>query len=106
MDVMIITNGIVSSVSHQKVYGLAELPAHRIQKEIYHDFYGMNCDKASNDDLTKMSYFDETLKKLSGYSATGLTQVSDQRFYVKNNVFSYSYSLPKLICNKLIRSAL
>ena len=75
MDEMIITNGIVYSVSQQKVYGLAELPAHGIQREIYHDFYGMNCEKAPHEDLTKMSYFDDTLKKLSGYSATGLTQV-------------------------------
>jgi hypothetical protein len=75
MDEMIITNGIVYSVSHQKVYGLAELPAHAINREIYHDFYGMNCDKTCDEDLSKMSYFDDTLKKLPGYSATGLTQV-------------------------------
>ena len=75
MDEMIITNGIVYSVSQQKVYGLAELPSHGINREIYHDFYGMDCEKVKSEDLSKMAYFDETLTKLSGHSATGLTQV-------------------------------
>ena len=39
MDEMIITNGIVYSVSQQKVYGLAELACHGIQNQIYQDFY-------------------------------------------------------------------
>ena len=60
-------------VSRQKVYGFAEVPAHAIKREILHDFYGMNCGKTCDEDITKMSYFDD--KKLSGYSATGLTQV-------------------------------
>ena len=75
MDEMIITNGIVYSVSQQKVYGSAELPSHGINREIYHDFYGMDCEKVKSEDLSKMAYFDKTLTKLSGYSATGLTQV-------------------------------
>ena len=70
-----ITNGIVYSVSQQKVYGLAELPSHGIINEIYSDFYGMNSDKPQSEDLSRMTYFDETSKKLSGHSATGLTQV-------------------------------
>lgn len=75
MDEMIITNGIVYSASQQKVYGLAEIPSHGINREIYHAFYGMDCEKVKSEDLSKMTYFDETLSKLSGYSATGLTQV-------------------------------
>lgn len=75
MDEMIITNGIVYSVSQQKVYGLAELPTHGINIEIYSDFYGMNSEKPQSEDLSRMTYFDETSKKLSGHSATGLTQV-------------------------------
>lgn len=82
MDEMIITNGIVYSVSQQKVYGLAELPSHGINREIYHDFYGMDCDGGKSEDLSKMAYFDETLKKLSGHSATGLTQVNYTFFNV------------------------
>lgn len=78
MDEMIITNGIVYSVSQQKVYGLAELPSQGINREIYHDFYGMDCEKTKAEDLSKMSYFDETLTKLSGHSATGLTQVRNR----------------------------
>lgn len=70
-----ITNGIVYSVSQQKVYGLAELPSHGINKEIYHDFYEMSSDKPKSEDLSRMTYFDETSKKLTGHSATGLTQV-------------------------------
>lgn len=98
MDEMIITNGIVYSVSQQKVYGLAELPAHGINREIYHDFYGMNSDKTNEEDLSKMSYFDDTLKKLSGYSATGLTQVSNLRVSMKCKFFfTYlTYLIPAL----------
>ena len=75
MDEMIITNGIIYSVSQQKVYGLAELPSHGIIKEIYHDFYGMSCNEVVGEDMSRMTYFDETSKKLSGHTATGLTQV-------------------------------
>ena len=71
-----ITNGIVYSVSQQKVYGLAELPSHGIINEIYSDFYGMNSDKPQSEDLSRMTYFDESSKKLNGHSATGLTQVT------------------------------
>ena len=77
MDEMIITNGIVYSVSQQKVYGLAELPSHGIINEIYSDFYGMNSDKPQSEDLSRMTYFDESSKKLIGHSATGLTQVTN-----------------------------
>ena len=62
MDEMMITNGIVYSVSQQKVYGLAELPSHGINNEIYHDFYQMSSDKPNSEDLSRMTYFDETLK--------------------------------------------
>ena len=93
MDEMIITNGIVYSVSQQKVYGLAELPAHAINREIYHDFYGMNCDKTCDEDSSKMSYFDDTLKKLPGYSATGLTQVC-YLMYDKISLFAFT---PKIV---------
>lgn len=75
MDEMIITNGIMYSVSKQKVYGLAELPNHGINNEIYHDFYGMNCNQVVAEDMSRMTYFDETSQKLSGHTATGLTQV-------------------------------
>ena len=75
MDEMMITNGIVYSVSQQKVYGLAELPSHGINNEIYHDFHQMRSDKPKSQDLSRMTYFDETSIKLNCHSATGLTQV-------------------------------
>ena len=77
MDEMIITNGIVYSVSQQKVYGLAELPCHVIKNQIYQDFYHMNSDDNKMDDISENKYFDSTAEKLNGYSATGLTQVNE-----------------------------
>ena len=81
MDEMIITNGIMYSVSQQKVYGLAEMPSHGINNEIYHDFYRMNCNETVVEDMSRMTYFDETSNKLSGHTATGLTQVFILRSY-------------------------
>lgn len=75
IDEMMITNGIIYSVSRNKVFGLAETASHGIQSEIYQDFYGMKEDNNDNDNITSTNYFDETSKKLKGYSATGLTQV-------------------------------
>ena len=75
MDEMLITNGIVYSVSQQKVYGLAELDVHNIKKEIYHDFFKMETTGEVKDDLSTMAYFSETADKLTGHVATGLTQV-------------------------------
>lgn len=75
IDEMMITNGIICSVSRNKVFGLAETASHRIQYETYQDFYGMKEDNNDNDNITSTNYFDETSKKLKGYSATGLTQV-------------------------------
>ena len=76
MDEMIITNGIVYSVSQQKVFGLAELPRHAIKNKIYQNFYGMDSEIPNKDNISNLSYFNETANKLSGHSATGLTQVS------------------------------
>ena len=92
MDEMIITNGIVYSVSQQKVYGLAELPSHGIINEIYNDFYGMNSDKPQSEDLSRMTYFDESSKKLIGHSATGLTQVTNINI-IKITIPNYYYFL-------------
>ena len=75
MDEMIITNGIVYSVSQQKVFGLAELPRHAIKNEIYQNFYGMDSDTPRKDNISEFSYFNETANKMSGHTATGLTQV-------------------------------
>jgi hypothetical protein len=75
IDEMMITNGIIYSVSRNKVFGLAETASHGIQSEIYQDFYGMKEDSNDNDNITSTNYFDETSKKLKGHSATGLTQV-------------------------------
>ena len=57
------------------MYGLAELPSHGIIIETYYDFYGINCNEVVGEDMSRMTYFDETSKKLSGHTATGLTQV-------------------------------
>ena len=75
MDEMLITNGIVYSVSQQKVYGLAELDIHSVKKEIYHDFYKMDSTGEVKDDLSTMAYFSDAADKLTGHVATGLTQV-------------------------------
>ena len=90
MDEMMITNGIVYSVSQQKVYGLAELPPHGINTEIYNDFYGMSSDMPNSEDLSRMTYFDETSKKLTGHSATGLTQVRHLSIMM-NSIQSFSF---------------
>lgn len=82
MDEMLITNGIVYSVSQQKVYGLAELDSHNIKKEIYHDFYNMDSSSEVKEDLSKMTYFSETADKLIGHVATGLTQVLISVLYI------------------------
>ena len=74
IDEMIITNGIVYSVSQQKVFGLAELGSHEIKKKIYQNFYGMDPDNQKEDDFGD---FTKTAEKLSGNTATGLTQVSE-----------------------------
>ena len=52
MDEMIITNGIVYSVSQQKVYGLSELPCHTIKNQIYQDFYQMDSDEVKIDNIS------------------------------------------------------
>lgn len=65
IDEMIITNGIVYSVTQQKVFGLAELQCHDIKREIYQKI----------DNVSEHSYFKDTDDKLSGHTATGLTQV-------------------------------
>lgn len=70
---MIITNGIVYSVSQKKVFGLAELGSHEIKKEIYQNFYEMDPDNQKEEDFGD---FTKTAEKLSGNTATGLTQVS------------------------------
>ena len=75
IDEMMITNGIIYSVSRNKVFGLAETASHGIQSEIYQDFYGMQDDKIESDNISSTNYFDETSKKLKGHLATGLTQV-------------------------------
>ena len=71
-----ITNGIMYSVSRNRVFDLAEIPSHGIKVEIHNDFYGMSCESSKNENLNNMNYFDDTAEKLKGHSATGLTQVS------------------------------
>jgi hypothetical protein len=83
MDEMIITSGIVYSVSQQKVYGLSELAGHSIKTEIYHDFYKMDSQGDTNEDLSKMSYFNDIAEKLEGHKATGLTQVGSNLISLK-----------------------
>lgn len=75
IDEMIITNGIVYSVTHSKVFGLSEIEPHGVKSEIYHDFYGMESDGNKKENPSSMSYFTETSKKLEGHTAKGLTQV-------------------------------
>jgi hypothetical protein len=75
MDEMMITNGIMYSVSRNRVFGLAEIPSHGIKVEIYSDFYGMSSESPQNENLSSMNYFEKTAEKLKGHSATGLTQV-------------------------------
>lgn len=84
MDEMIITNGIVYSVTQQKVFGLAELPRHAIKNEIYQNFYGMDSDTPHKDNISDFSYFNETATKLSGHTATGLTQVISHACIMKH----------------------
>lgn len=76
MDEMIITNGIVYSVSQQKVYGLADLTCHAVKNQIYQDFYKMNPDEVKMEDISGTKSYDSTAAKLNGHSATGLTQVN------------------------------
>lgn len=77
VDEMMITSGIVYSVTHQKVFGLCEIAPHGIKTEIYQDFYDMKSDGSTKcDNPQAMSYFTDTAKKLVGHSATGLTQVT------------------------------
>ena len=75
IDEMMITNGIMYSVTRNKVFGLAEISTHGIKNEIYQDFYGMNSNELKQEKMTNMKYFDETAQKLKGHTATGLTQV-------------------------------
>ena len=75
IDEMMITNGIMYSVTRKKVFGLAEIAKHRIKNEIYQDFYEMKSENSQEEKLTIMTYFDDTSKKLKGHTATGLTQV-------------------------------
>ena len=75
IDEMMITNGIMYSVTRKKVFGLAEIATHRIKNEIYQDFYEMKSESSQEEKLTNMTYFDDTSKKLKGHTATGLTQV-------------------------------
>ena len=79
MDEMIITNGIVYSVSQQKVYGLAELACHGIKNQIYQDFYKMDSIDSEMEEISGNKYLETTTAKLSGHSATGLTQVNKLR---------------------------
>ena len=72
---MMITNGIMYSVTRNKVFGLAEISTHGIKNEIYQDFYGMNSNELKQEKMTNMNYYDETSQKLKGHAATGLTQV-------------------------------
>ena len=76
-----ITNGIMYSVSRNRVFGLAEIPSHGIKVEIYSDFYGMG-ESPKNENLSNMNYFENTAEKLKGHSATGLTQVSLLAYYI------------------------
>jgi hypothetical protein len=55
MDGMIITNEIVYSVSQQKVYGLSELARHSIKTVINHDFYKMDGQRETNEDMSNVS---------------------------------------------------
>jgi hypothetical protein len=75
IDEMIITNGIIYSVTRSKVFGLAEIAPHGIKCEIYQDFYDMKSDDAQKEKMSDMNYFDQTSQKLKGHTATGLTQV-------------------------------
>ena len=75
IDEMMITNGIMYSVTRKKVFGLAEIATHRIKNEIYQDFYEMKSDNSQQESLNNMTYFDNTSKKLKSHTATGLTQV-------------------------------
>ena len=70
-----ITNGIVYSVSQQKVFGLSDTKPHGMKSEIYQDFYDMKPDDNKENNPNKMSYFTDTANKLPGHTATGLTQV-------------------------------
>ena len=63
------------SLTHSNVFGLSEIAPHDVKSEIFHDFYGMECDGGNKDTPASMSYFTETSKKLDGHTATGLTQV-------------------------------
>lgn len=86
MDEMIITNGIVYSVTQQKVFGLAELPRHAIKNEIYQNFYGMDSETPHKDNITDFSYFNKTANKLTGHTATGLTQVNSHACMMKHTL--------------------
>ena len=69
MDEMMITNGIMYSISRNRVFGLAEIAAHGIKTEIYTEFYGMKYDSPHSENLSNMKYFDNTAEKLKGHSA-------------------------------------
>ena len=86
MDEMIVTNGIVYSVSQQKIFGLAEMPCHAVKNEIYQNFYGMDPDKLDDDEFSSSSFFSKTSAKLVGHTVTGLTQVN-QRILIQINSY-------------------
>lgn len=98
MDEMIITNGIVYSVSQQKVFGLAELPRHAIKNEIYQNFYGMDTETPGKDNVSDYSYFNDTSNKLIGHTATGLTQVNYTIYLVKPRHHNSHISFSSFTC--------
>ena len=65
------TNGIIYSVSQQKVFG----PCHAVKNEIYQKIYGMDPDKLYDDEFSNSSFFSKTSAKLVGHTATGLRAI-------------------------------
>lgn len=84
-DEMIIVSGIVYSATEKRVYGLADLPMHFIQEEIFKAFYDVvpdNDEKSTEnnkllemDDPSDPKYFQESSEKLKHVLAKGFIQV-------------------------------
>ena len=94
MDEMIIVNGIIYSVTHQKVYGLSDLPAHRIKQHLFCDFNQMDTTISNTEDIADHQYFKKTEKKLDGNKASGFTQVNIKlSYYIQHFVKCITFDL-------------
>ena len=51
IDEMIINNGIIYSFTHHKVFGLSDVPAHRIKQHLFCDFNEMNTTINDTEDI-------------------------------------------------------